>query len=66
MRNSKTVPFGWGLAEPTLAVTPTVSPIAIGRCAVIEFSMCTVPIAGAGNAGSLMIPICSSKASRCG
>ena len=60
------MPFGCGLAGPTLAVTPSVSPMAMARWAVMEFSRCTVPIAGAGNAGSLMIAICSGNASRCG
>ena len=60
------MPFGCGWAGPTLHVTPSVSPMAMARWAVMEFSRCTVPIAGAGNAGSLMIAICSGNASRCG
>ncbi len=43
----------------------TVSPIATGRCWVMEFSRCTDPIAGNGNAASVISAMCSGNASMC-
>ena len=43
----------------------TVSPIATGRCWVMEFSRCTEPMAGNGNAASVISSMCSGNASMC-
>ena len=47
------------------ASTVTVSPTRTGRWPVIELARWTVPIAGNGKLGSVMIAMCSGKASTC-
>ena len=64
---SKTRPLGCGAQVGRAGGDlRAVSLGAIGRCWVIEFARCTVPIAGNGNDASVMIAMCSGKASMCG
>ena len=63
---SKTWPLAWGRRFSARAVTWSFSCTVTGRCWVMVFSRCTVPIAGNGNDASVMIAMCSPKASMCG
>jgi len=42
-----------------------ISPAVVGRCEVMVFSRCTIPIAGKGNDESVSIAMCSGNASMC-
>ena len=63
---SKALPLACGRRLSGRAVTCSRSSGEIGRCWLIEFSRCTVPIAGNGNDPSVMIAMCSGNASMCG
>ncbi len=63
---SKTLPLGWPRRPSGRAVTCSDSLAATGRCWVMEFSRCTVPMAGKGKSPSVMIAMCSGKASMWG
>ena len=63
---SNIVPFACIRLLVAVAETSSRSVGAIARCWVTELRRCTLPMAAYGNALSVMIPMCSRKASMCG